>query len=153
VIDDREARAAARALGVRLIGTLGVVILARWEGRIPAAASVIADLRRAGLHLDDELLQQALRQFVGKIGDSEVSPQATLPTCQRLQPCRGPAARRAGELPERPRQPVARRAGRERQNSDTTVALFEGDEAELAKKGWLQDGGRLRTCTGRQRNT
>jgi hypothetical protein len=64
VIDDREARAAARSLGVRLIGTLGVVIRARREGRIPSAASVIADLRRAGLRLDDSLLRQALRQFV-----------------------------------------------------------------------------------------
>jgi predicted nucleic acid-binding protein len=66
VIDDREARAAARSLGVRVIGTLGVVILARQEGRIPAAASVIAELRRAGLRLDEALLRQALRQFVGE---------------------------------------------------------------------------------------
>ena len=66
VIDDREARAAARVLGVRLIGTLGVVIRARREDRIPAAASVIADLRRAGLRLDDALLRQALRELVGE---------------------------------------------------------------------------------------
>ena len=66
VIDDREARAAARVLGVRLIGTLGVVIRARRDNRIPAAASVIADLRRVGLRLDDALVRQALRQFVGE---------------------------------------------------------------------------------------
>ncbi|MEP6906041.1 MAG: DUF3368 domain-containing protein [Gemmatimonadales bacterium] len=66
MIDDREARAAARVLGVRLIGTLGVVIRARRDNRIPAAASVIADLRHVGLHLDDALLRQALRQFVGE---------------------------------------------------------------------------------------
>ncbi len=66
VIDDREARAAARSLGVPLIGTLGVVIRARREGRIPSAASVIADLRRVGLRLDDSLLRQALQQFVGE---------------------------------------------------------------------------------------
>jgi predicted nucleic acid-binding protein len=66
VIDDREARAAGRSLGVRLIGTLGVVIRARREGRIPAAAPVIADLRRVGFRLDDSLLRQALRQFVGE---------------------------------------------------------------------------------------
>ncbi|MEP7307498.1 MAG: DUF3368 domain-containing protein [Acidobacteriota bacterium] len=34
VIDDGEARTAARSLGVRFIGTLGVVIRARKEGRI-----------------------------------------------------------------------------------------------------------------------
>ena len=66
VIDDGEARAAARVLGVRLIGTLGVVIRARRDNRIPAAASVIADLRRVGLRLDDALVRQALRQFVGE---------------------------------------------------------------------------------------
>ena len=66
VIDDREARATARVLGVRLIGTLGVVIRARRDNRIPAAASVIADLRRVGLRLDDAPLRQALRQFVGE---------------------------------------------------------------------------------------
>jgi uncharacterized protein len=66
VIDDREARAAARVLGVRLIGTLGVVIRARREDRIPAAALVIANLRRVGLRLDDALVRQALRQFVGE---------------------------------------------------------------------------------------
>jgi hypothetical protein len=64
VLDDREARAAARSLGVPLIGTLGVVIRARRAGRLPSAASVIADLRRVGLRLDDSLLREALRQFV-----------------------------------------------------------------------------------------
>ena len=56
IIDDREARAAARVLGCRFIGTLAVVIRARREGRIPSAASVIADLRRAGLRLDDSIV-------------------------------------------------------------------------------------------------
>lgn len=66
VIDDREARAAARSLGVRLIGTLGVVIRARREGRIPSVASVFADLQRVGFRLDDALLRQALQQFTGE---------------------------------------------------------------------------------------
>ena len=66
VIDDREARSAARALGARCIGTLAVVIRARREGRIPSAASVITDLRRAGLRLDDTLVRAALQQFLGE---------------------------------------------------------------------------------------
>ena len=45
------------------LGTLGVVIRARREGRIPSAASVMAELRRVGLRLDDSLLRQVLRQF------------------------------------------------------------------------------------------
>ena len=66
IIDDREARAAARALGCRCMGTLAVVIRARREGRIPTAASVIADLRRAGLRLDNAIVRTALQQFLGE---------------------------------------------------------------------------------------
>ena len=70
IVDDREARAAARAIGCRCIGTLAVVIRARREGRIPSAASVIAELRRAGLRLDDTLVRTALRQFLGEEWES-----------------------------------------------------------------------------------
>ena len=66
VIDDREARTAARVLGCRCLGTLAVVLGARREGRIPSAAAVIADLRRAGLRLDDAVVRAALQQFVGE---------------------------------------------------------------------------------------
>jgi hypothetical protein len=41
-------------------------VRARREGRIPAAASVMADLRRVGFWLDDSFLREALRQFVGE---------------------------------------------------------------------------------------
>ena len=60
VLDDASARAAARALGVPLIGTLGVVVRARLRGLLPSAAAVIADLRAAGLHLDDRVIRAAL---------------------------------------------------------------------------------------------
>jgi predicted nucleic acid-binding protein len=66
ILDDREARTAARALGCRFMGTLGIVLRARREGRIPSAGSVIADLKRAGLRLDDSLVRTALKQFVGE---------------------------------------------------------------------------------------
>jgi predicted nucleic acid-binding protein len=66
VLDDLEARRAARALGVKTIGTLGVVLLARRTGRIPSAADVVRELRRAGLRLDDALVRTALARFVGE---------------------------------------------------------------------------------------
>lgn len=66
VIDDGEARAAARALGVRSIGTLGVVLLARREGRIASASEVLRALVQAGLYLDDTLVRGALAQIVGE---------------------------------------------------------------------------------------
>lgn len=63
VLDDATARAAARALGVPLIGTLGVVIRAKRRGLVPSACSVIADLRAAGLYLDDEVVRVTLERI------------------------------------------------------------------------------------------
>lgn len=51
VIDDGAGRAAARALGLPLTGTLGVLIRARRSGRLPALAPVIRDLQAAGIFL------------------------------------------------------------------------------------------------------
>ena len=66
VVDDGEARAAAAVLGIPVIGTLGVVVLARAEGKIPSATSVLHALRDAGLHLDDELVRRVLAETVGE---------------------------------------------------------------------------------------
>lgn len=70
VMDDGEARAAARVLGVAVIGTLGVVVLARAEGRIPSASTVLHALRDAGFYLDDELLRRVLAETVGETWES-----------------------------------------------------------------------------------
>ena len=67
ILDDAEARGAARVLGVRVIGTLGVVLLARREGRIESAAAVMRALQAAGLRLDPVLLREALARVVGEI--------------------------------------------------------------------------------------
>lgn len=66
VLDDGEARACAKTLKVPLIGTLGVALRARRNGRIPAAAPVLAALRAAGLRLDDAVLRQALKATTGE---------------------------------------------------------------------------------------
>ncbi len=63
VVDDAAARTAARTLGVPIIGTLGVVIRAKRCGLIPSAASVIADLRAAGLYLNDPVVRSALERI------------------------------------------------------------------------------------------
>ena len=63
VLDDAGARTAARALGVPLIGILGVVVRARLRGLLPSAAAVIADLRAAGLYLDDTVIRTALKRI------------------------------------------------------------------------------------------
>ncbi|HPD32236.1 MAG TPA: DUF3368 domain-containing protein [Phycisphaerae bacterium] len=63
VLDDATARAAARALGVALIGTLGVVVRAKQRGLVPLASSVFADLRAAGLYLDDDVVRVTLERI------------------------------------------------------------------------------------------
>jgi predicted nucleic acid-binding protein len=62
VIDDLAGRRCAEAHGLPLIGSLGVVILAKRIGRIAAARPVIEDLRRAGLRVSDEVIANALKQ-------------------------------------------------------------------------------------------
>lgn len=64
VLDDGAARSCARALGVPLIGTLGVVVRAAHRGRIEAAAPVVRSLLAVGLRLDMELVRRVLDEVL-----------------------------------------------------------------------------------------
>jgi predicted nucleic acid-binding protein len=66
IIDDRDARRAAASFGLQLLGTLGVVLRARAENRIAAAAPVLEELRRFGLRLNDALVAAALEESFGE---------------------------------------------------------------------------------------
>lgn len=60
ILDDREARRCAGALGLPVIGTLGVVVRARQRRLIPEAKPVIEALVRHGMYLGEELIEQVL---------------------------------------------------------------------------------------------
>jgi predicted nucleic acid-binding protein len=60
ILDDAAARTCARALGVEVVGTLGVVLRAKRKAVIPSAADVLKALRAAGLRLDDKVVRLAL---------------------------------------------------------------------------------------------
>jgi predicted nucleic acid-binding protein len=60
VIDDRAGRRCAEAHGIMLLGTVGLVILAKRLGRIAEVRPIIEDLRRAGLYVTDALIADAL---------------------------------------------------------------------------------------------
>jgi predicted nucleic acid-binding protein len=60
VIDDWQARRCARSLAIPFIGTLGLVLLAKEIGQIPAAPPVIERLRASGMYLSDPVVDQAL---------------------------------------------------------------------------------------------
>jgi predicted nucleic acid-binding protein len=60
ILDDREARRCAKALGIPLHGTLGLALLARKRGLVPSARPIVDRLRSAGLYLSDGVVDQAL---------------------------------------------------------------------------------------------
>src|SRR4051794_5456553 len=60
VIDDRDARRCARSLAIPVIGTLGLVLLAKEAGRIEAARPIVERLRETGMYLADRVVNEAL---------------------------------------------------------------------------------------------
>ncbi len=62
VLDDREARRCARAWGLKVIGTLGIVARAKRMDHIESVAPIIERLRETGLYVSEELVQQILRE-------------------------------------------------------------------------------------------
>lgn len=66
VIDDRSARRCAKALGVPVIGTFGVIIRAKQRGLLASAQPVIRSIVDAGLYYDDA----AIRTLLSSIGEN-----------------------------------------------------------------------------------
>lgn len=60
VLDDYAARTCAKALGVPVVGTLGLALSARRSGRVASARALIEELRQAGLYLSEHLVRDAL---------------------------------------------------------------------------------------------
>jgi predicted nucleic acid-binding protein len=63
VIDDLEGRRCAETLGIRLRGTLGLVLRARRQGLIAEARPVLETLRAAGMYLSNRIVDAALSEF------------------------------------------------------------------------------------------
>lgn len=61
ILDDRAAKTAALALRISVRGTLGVILLAKQEGKITAAKPLFDQLVQAGLRVSAEILEAALR--------------------------------------------------------------------------------------------
>ena len=62
VIDDLEARRCAKAMGLAIIGTLGIVGRAKVAGLIDRAGPIIQRLQETGLYASDEVVQRLLRE-------------------------------------------------------------------------------------------
>lgn len=60
-MDDGAARRCAQGLEISVIGTLGVLVVAKSEGHPGAVRPAMEALRRAGLHVSQDVIDQVLR--------------------------------------------------------------------------------------------
>jgi predicted nucleic acid-binding protein len=65
-IDDRRARRVAQVNGVNVIGSIGVLVLAKAHGLIPAVRPSLDSIRAAGIYLSERLVLEAL-QLAGEV--------------------------------------------------------------------------------------
>jgi len=61
LMDERLGRAAARRLGVRVTGVVGVLVRAKEDGFIPKVRPVLEEIRQEGYWLSDTLLDAAAK--------------------------------------------------------------------------------------------
>jgi predicted nucleic acid-binding protein len=62
MIDDKAARRCARTLGIKTLGTGGMLLLAKRRGLIESVGAGLNKLRAAGLWISDELLDLFLKE-------------------------------------------------------------------------------------------
>lgn len=61
LLDDYEARELARTYGLKITGTIGLLIKAKYEGDISSIGEMLKKLRRTGFWLSDDLYTKVLR--------------------------------------------------------------------------------------------
>lgn len=57
ILDDRAARNCALSLGIKVLGTLGVILLAKREGILPRVKPLLTRLMERGFRIDGETLR------------------------------------------------------------------------------------------------
>ncbi|MCL4217385.1 MAG: DUF3368 domain-containing protein [Candidatus Hydrogenedentes bacterium] len=62
LLDDRFARRHAEALGIKVTGTLGVLLLAKEEGLIPEVCPIVEKLELLGFRLDEQTRHAVLEK-------------------------------------------------------------------------------------------
>ena len=60
LLDDRAAVVYARGLGLKVIGTLGILVLAKRQGKLVRVAPLIEQLRASGHYLGESVIAAAL---------------------------------------------------------------------------------------------
>ena len=62
LVDETKARAIAQRLGLRLIGTVGLLLLAKQQGKIPAIRPLLDSLRHQQFRLSQTVYDAVLKQ-------------------------------------------------------------------------------------------
>lgn len=65
VLDDQRARTTARSMGVKLTGTLGILLRAKREGALASMSSALEALEAIGFHMAPELAA-SMRELAGE---------------------------------------------------------------------------------------
>ncbi len=63
LVDDRDARRLARRLGLQVMGTLGVIALAKYRGLVTKVKPVIDELVEKGFWISKKILEKFLREL------------------------------------------------------------------------------------------
>ena len=61
ILDDRQARRVGQDMGLRVIGTVGILILAKQRGILSAIKPVLQNLDDTGFYISEALKDEALR--------------------------------------------------------------------------------------------
>jgi len=61
ILDDRAARNCALSLNIRVLGTVGIIVLAKKEQKIREAAPLLFQLVQNGFRISDSLIHSALQ--------------------------------------------------------------------------------------------
>lgn len=61
LLDERRGRALARQQGVKVLGAIGVLLLAKQRGHLPVVRPSLLALKASGYYLSDQLLREALQ--------------------------------------------------------------------------------------------
>jgi hypothetical protein len=62
IVDEKAARHLAQALGLRVIGTLGVLLAAKRKGLVPAVRALVEALLEKNFWISPQLVQRALAE-------------------------------------------------------------------------------------------
>ena len=63
LVDDRDARSMAKKLGLQVMGTLGVLALAKHRGLIPEVKPIVEELIESGFWISKRILEEFLREL------------------------------------------------------------------------------------------